>query len=319
MTAMVLTLLVPVSALALGIQVIIDGQVVVMKDVPQSAWFASFIQQAAEAGIVNGYRDTRGRLTGRFGPENPVTIAEALKIAVEGAGYDTARYGTVVDAGVGLHWAAPYVAVAKAEQFDVSLLSRSRLDQPAKRNEVAAIFTSAFNVTVPVPVTQTSYTDVKITTEKAGAIEALTRDQVIAGDTDLNNQPTHTFRPFDTINRAEVVKIVMNARAKYGTPGTDAGPPQQEANTIRYTERAGFSPSVLRVKQGTAVTFINDDVSPLLVRSNPHPSHTAYPELNTGDTLSQGEIFVFTFNRLGTWGYHNHLNPSWQGTVVVEE
>lgn len=317
LTATALALIFPVTVMAMGIQIIVDGQVIVLRDVPQSAWFATHVQQAAEAGIVSGYRDTQGRLNGLFRPTNPVTLAETLKIAVEGAGYDAGLYGSQVDAGVGLHWAAPYVAVAKSEHFTVSI-SRSRLDRPATRNEVAAIFTSAFHVSIPVPVTGTRYTDVEISTSNAASIEALSRDGVVSGDTDVRGQATGTFRPWDPINRAEVVKIVMNARAKYGTPGVGLAPVEAMQTTVRYTARDGFLPAVLRIAKGTTVTFTNDDVEPLWVASNPHPTHTGYPELNSNGSLSQGEIFVFTFNRLGTWGYHNHLNASWQGTVIVE-
>ncbi len=61
-------------------------------DVPADAWYATFVRDAAQSGIVSGYTDARGNPTGRFGPSDPVTLGQALKIAVQGAGYDVANY-----------------------------------------------------------------------------------------------------------------------------------------------------------------------------------------------------------------------------------
>ena len=317
LTTSALALLFPLLANAMGIQVIINGQTVVFTDVPQSAWFATYVQTAVEAGIVNGYMDAQGKLTGKFGPGNSVTVAEALKIAVEGAGYDAELYGSVVDSGVGSHWASPYVSVAKAENFIVNA-SATRLNRPATRAEVAAIFTSAFDVDITVSQIGSRFDDVSASTTNAASIEALSRDEVVSGDTDVQGRPTGTFRPAGPINRAEVVKIVIGARARYGTPGEGKRPPEATGMTVHYTSAGGFSPSVLRVAQGTTVTFINDATSELWVASNPHPSHTDYPELNSNGSFGQGEVFVLKFSRLGSWGYHNHLSPSQGGTIVVE-
>jgi len=314
---MAMAFLLPLSANALGIQVIIKGETVVFRDVPQTAWFATYVQQAAEAGIVNGYEDGQNHYTGRFGPENSVTVAEALKIAVEGAGYDAPLYGAMIDSGVRSHWASPYVSVAKAEGFSVSTRN-SHLDRPATRAEVAEIFTSAFDVDINVQNVGNLYRDVPESTTNAASIEALSRDDVVSGDTDVNGQATGTFRPLDPINRAEVVKIVINARMKYGEPGTGKKPAQASDTIVHYTSAGGFSPSVLRVAKGTSVTFINDTTNPLWVASNPHPVHTDYPGFDSLKSLGQGEFYVFTFTRIGSWGYHNHFMPSQGGTIVVQ-
>ena len=310
-------LLFPVLASAMGIQVIINGQTIVFNDVPQSAWFATYVQQSAEAGIVNGYQDTKGNYTGKFGPQNSVTVAEALKIAVEGAGYDAQLYGSLVDSGVGTHWASRYVSVAKAENFTVST-KLNHLNRPATRSEVAALFASAFGVNINVSSIGSRYTDVQAGTMDAASIEALSRDGVVSGDTDVSGNSTGTFRPLAQINRAEVVKIVIGARAKYGEPGTGKRPPEAAGTVVHYTTAGGFSPAVLTIANNTTVTFVDDSTDPLWVASNPHPQHTDYPELNSDGSLSQGETFVLKFTRLGSWGYHNHLSPSKGGTIVVQ-
>ena len=313
-------LIVPLMANAMGIQVIINGETVTFADVPQSAWFAADVRTAAEAGIVNGYKDSRGKLTGKYGPSNDITIGEALKIAVEGAGSDEDLYASKIQSGF-QHWASPYVSVAKGEHF-LAIDARTRLDKAATRSEVAAIFTSAFLVNVENVQLDTRYKDVSASTAFAASIEALSRDKVVSGDTDIDAQPTGTFRPTQNINRAEVAKIVMQARVAYGTPGKDRTPSEEqgggnEQNIVTYTDE-GFSPLILRVKKGDTVTFKNTSTTGLWVASNPHPTHTDLPGLDADHTLINGETYMYTFTQIGSWGFHNHLNSRFQGTIVVE-
>lgn len=328
LSSLALSFLFPVIASAAGLQatttaaggihVIIDGKAITFVDVSPSAWFATYIHDAAQAGIVNGYKDARGNLTGKFGPGNRVTIAEALKIAVEGAGYDADVYGSVVASGV-RHWSSKYVSVAKGEHFAM-FSGNVNLDRAASRAEVASMFTSAFRVNIDASPTL-PYSDVDATMQFRGSIAALSRDGVVSGDTDVNGKMTGMFRPNDAINRAEVVKIVMGARAKYGEPGKDRAPSvvSQEANLVTYTAtNAGFSPTVLHVKVGTTVMFKNMSNEGLWVASNPHPVHTGLPGLDARKSYGNGEVYMFTFTKIGTFGYHNHLHPEMMGTIVVE-
>src|SRR3989338_7678952 len=186
--ASVLTFLMPLSALALGIQVMIDGQAVTFNDVPQTAWFAAHVRSAAEAGIVNGYKDEQGKLIGLYGPSNNITIAEALKIQVEGAGYDERLYASRIESGFD-HWSSMYASVAKGEGFAV-IDARARLDSPATRAEVAALLTSAFRVDMSAVTIGTRYSDVSGSTTYATSIEVLSRDGVVSGDTDIKGNAT---------------------------------------------------------------------------------------------------------------------------------
>ncbi len=181
-------------------------------DVPPDAWYAEYVNAAVDAGIVSGYRDSAGTLAGTFGPGNRVTVAEILKIALESAGYDVSR-------GVGYgHWAAKYFSIALGEHF--SLLQDPYLnpDRPALRAEVASLIADAFHLSVPSPEGRV-FSDVGAVVDFAGAIEGLAIDQVVNGDTDSAGNPTGKFRPLAPINRAETVKIALEARARYGEPG----------------------------------------------------------------------------------------------------
>jgi plastocyanin len=63
-----------------------------------------------------------------------------------------------------------------------------------------------------------------------------------------------------------------------------------------------------------------------------HPTHEVYPgsSIKKCGTLEQNKIFdachglkqgekcSFVFNEVGEWYYHDHLNPSWKGEIVVK-
>lgn len=90
----------------------------------------------------------------------------------------------------------------------------------------------------------------------------------------------------------------------------------KEQNVITLT-KDGFSPSALTVKAGTKVAWINKSGSQAAVNSNPHPIHTSYSPLNLG-SFSDGSSLSLTFDKPGTYGYHNHLNPNQSGAVIVQ-
>jgi plastocyanin len=101
--------------------------------------------------------------------------------------------------------------------------------------------------------------------------------------------------------------------------------PIEAQNIVTYTD-SGFSPSILSVKKGSTVTFKNTASDDMRVASNPHPIHNGYPTMggcvsSTFDScknISPGQSWSFKFDIVGTWGYHNHLNPSEGGEVVVQ-
>ena len=124
-----------------------------------------------------------------------------------------------------------------------------------------------------------------------------------------------------------------SAKMETGTIGETAGNPEETAKTlvVTYTNN-GFSPKTITIKKGDSVTFINQSSGGMWVASDAHPSHTAYSGTSRADhcpdesntsfdeckSVSAGESWSFTFDKVGSWNYHNHVNPSNIGTVVVE-
>lgn len=80
-----------------------------------------------------------------------------------------------------------------------------------------------------------------------------------------------------------------------------------------------FSPQNLNVKLNDYVFFTNKSSANMWVASNPHPTHTDYPAFDSKQNIAPGGKFKFQFTKVGSWGYHDHLNPSIGGTVTVSK
>lgn len=90
-----------------------------------------------------------------------------------------------------------------------------------------------------------------------------------------------------------------------------------ETATITFTND-GFTPSTLTVKKGTKVTVVNNSSDDVQFSSDDHPTHREDPEINM-ETLQPGESGSFTVSTVGTHGFHDHIDDSKTGTLVVTE
>jgi len=101
--------------------------------------------------------------------------------------------------------------------------------------------------------------------------------------------------------------------------------PIAETNIVVYTD-TGFSPNPINIKAGDTVTFKNASSQSMWTASAIHPTHNQYP--TTGGCLGStfdacqgirpGLSWSFKFDLVGTWKYHNHLNPTHFGAIIVE-
>lgn len=96
---------------------------------------------------------------------------------------------------------------------------------------------------------------------------------------------------------------------------------------------SGYAPKELTIKKGDKVTFRNESNRETWPASALHPSHAMYPgssigKCDTGEReqifdachgLKKGEEWFFVFDEVGVWGYHDHLNPSMFGKIIMEE
>ena len=143
-----------------------------------------------------------------------------------------------------------------------------------------------------------------------------------SGDTASENQGANT-------GNGASLGVGVGVEVDAGTGGgSEEGTAPMTAN-ITYSS-SGFSPSTVTVKVGGTVTWTSQGGAEMWVASAQHPTHTAYSGTTlqehcaTGandsfDQCANGATFSFTFDKAGTWRYHNHLQSSHFGTVIVEE
>ncbi len=121
-----------------------------------------------------------------------------------------------------------------------------------------------------------------------------------------------------------IVLVVAVGLAYYlwGTPSSEQKPTQakQEQTTqnlssaVTHTitiKNFSFDQKSITVKKGDTVVWTNNDsASHTVTGDNSGPSSST---VNTGGTYS------FTFNDIGTFGYHCSFHPSMKATVVVTQ
>ncbi|MBI3261245.1 cupredoxin domain-containing protein [Candidatus Berkelbacteria bacterium] len=112
--------------------------------------------------------------------------------------------------------------------------------------------------------------------------------------------------------------LVLSRGSKPSKPVQQAvQEPATAAATVTYTA-TGFSPSSVTVKSGSTVAFTNEGSEEMWVASDPHPIHIGLRGFDAKKGIGAGQTYSFTFTKTGTFGFHNHLNSSRTGTVVVE-
>lgn len=110
--------------------------------------------------------------------------------------------------------------------------------------------------------------------------------------------------------------------------GVSTGSSAPMSATVMFNG-SSFSPASVTIAQGGTVTWTSSAGS-LWVASNPHPIHNGYDGTSmqqhcapgyTGatpfDECAGGTTYSFTFSKVGTWGYHDHLDSSIMGSVTV--
>ncbi|MAZ40865.1 hypothetical protein CL654_02010 [bacterium] len=88
------------------------------------------------------------------------------------------------------------------------------------------------------------------------------------------------------------------------------------AATVTYTDD-GFSPPTVEIMQGETVRFVNKSSRPMWVASNEHPAHTILSTFDQFGVSGFGEGYQYTFDQPGNWEYHDHVNASELGVVIV--
>jgi len=174
-------------------------------------WAESYINQIADLGIVSG------KQAGLFAPNDLMTRAELIKVAINAFGFEVPEIVTVkpfVDVGVEV-WYAPYIQAAKENAIVQGDGTRFNPNQPVTRAETlkilieAAGFIDVFenyqaNYASKVGWTYVFFPDVPIGEWYARYVAYAKDFEIVSG------YPDNTFRPGNPVTRAEVAKMVLN-------------------------------------------------------------------------------------------------------------
>ena len=106
---------------------------------------------------------------------------------------------------------------------------------------------------------------------------------------------------------------------KRGNIFSGAGLPLQTGKVVIEMYRDEYTPSEIKIRQGTTVTFVNKSEVARWPASDLHPSHGIYPEFDPRGPVASGEEWNFTFNKTGEWTMHDHLAPYITGNILVVE
>ncbi len=125
-------------------------------------------------------------------------------------------------------------------------------------------------------------------------------------------------------NSGEIVDDTTNPTSTPTTPdpkpnadnGGETPAPDIQVVEVNF-DSTSFTPSTVTVHQNDYVFFKNSSTGNFWPASNPHPTHTIYPEFDADKAIAPGGVFKFQFTKIGTWGYHDHFHPKSGGTVIV--
>ncbi len=193
------------------VTVTVDGDELAFDDVPQEAWFAPYVFNVARKGVLAGYKNSRGELTGIFGPGNNVTIAELAKIAHRVAGIDeTEIKDSSLNPWAGDEWYSPFLA--SAEQRGWTIFTDATVDpsRDATRGEVLVTLLQVLDVPMNWQKGD-AFKDVNERTPFAAAIETAAEFEIVSGTQTATGEDTGLFGPTSAINRAEIAKMVDKA------------------------------------------------------------------------------------------------------------
>ncbi len=210
-TRNMITSLVLIAALILSAFSVFAGAS--FSDVKTSDWFYSYVSKAAEKGIVSGYPD------GTFRPQNKVTYAEFLVMAMRGTKSSNTR---------GLNdWYAPYYYGAVDNGIiNEGEIAYTSMNNPIPRGDMAVVMAGvlAFNNLDSVKTVNAAdtFSDISRTSRFEYPVALCNYYGALSG------YPDGTFRPNGTLTRAEAATAMValvETIEKYVVPTDPQQPP----------------------------------------------------------------------------------------------
>lgn len=190
-----LLLLLPFAAAA-------EGESQTFSDVPADRWYTFYVNELAARGVIAGYPD------GSFGPDNPVSWAEALKLILLSAGWP-------VQQGNENGWAGGYLKLAQEQGW---LREEIQLTEPITRLGIAQLTARAMGIAGAELATP--FADCE-----DGEVLALTEQEIFTG---VMQDGLLYFLPEAQLTRAEISAVlwrVIRWKEQHTVPPTGDGEP----------------------------------------------------------------------------------------------
>jgi plastocyanin len=95
--------------------------------------------------------------------------------------------------------------------------------------------------------------------------------------------------------------------------------PLDRGSVVVHVTEKGFEPGSVEVAAGETVVFENVDDEGHWPASDDHPTHEIYPAFDPNKPIQPNTSWSVTLDKPGRWAYHDHMNPTLTGEVVVQE
>ena len=79
----------------------------------------------------------------------------------------------------------------------------------------------------------------------------------------------------------------------------------------------GFEPQSLTIHRGDTLIFSTTTGKQFWPASNLHPTHKIYPAFDPQLPIAPDKTWSFTFDKAGSWQFHDHLAPIFKGQITV--
>jgi hypothetical protein len=183
-----------------------EKNIIPFVDTPEEQWYTAYISEVKKSGLISGYKDDKNNLTGYFGPTDEVKLSEALKITMSVFNTELDRQTIPQNVLSQNHWVREYFATAEKLGLTIAKNPTENPNRSLQRGELVRIILEIKKI-APDKNISNPFTDLDKSNENYGYILKAYQLKIIKGDSKNN-----TVRPYDYINRAEAVKVILLAK-----------------------------------------------------------------------------------------------------------
>jgi len=256
-------------------------------------------------GVISGYPD------GTFKPDQPVNRVEVLKMIFEGL--DITEPTTLITpsfADIDLNsWYGQYLKKAATLQMIEGYADGTfKPAQTVNLVENLKLILEASKVELPTTISQDTFNDTPKDQWYAKYVQYAKDTNIIEADSSGNVYPAKGMTRGDfaeTLFRLRTV-VQQGKDTFTETPATE-----DTIMTLNIQiQNNKFSTTTLTVSKGTTVKWTNMDSAVHTV--------TADDASWGSNNLNQTDLYIKTFDQLGTFTYHCENHPTMKGTIIVK-